>query len=49
MAYLFRFIIIFFAFLSLLNLPYINVIHTLPMGKVRAQENNGESSNLHDY
>ena len=49
MAYLCRSIIIFFACLSLLNLPYINVIHTLPMGKVRAQKNNGESTNLHDY
>jgi len=49
MAYLCRFIITFFAFLSLLNIPYINVIHTLPMGNVRAQKNNGESTNLHDY
>ena len=49
MAYLYRFISIFFARLSLLNHPYINVIHTVPMGNVRAQKNNGESTNLHDY
>jgi hypothetical protein len=49
MAYLCRSIIIFFACLSLLNLLYINLIHTLPMGNVRPQKNNGESTNLHDY